>query len=89
MLSGAGTFGDQEIAAHSGYTASVQCSIPTGYRVLIPFCYGLQWYTVATLNNTSAGDTAKGIINVIVYNTYSSAQICSAQAWFVCIKNKI
>ena len=54
MLSGAGTFGDQEIAAHSGYTASVQCSIPTGYRALMPFCYGLQWYTVATLSTTTA-----------------------------------
>ena len=42
MLSGGGTFGEQEIAAHSGYTKSVQCSIPTGYRVLMPFCYSLQ-----------------------------------------------
>ena len=89
MLSGAGTFGDQELAAHTGYTKSLQCSIPTGYRVLMPFCYGLQWYTVATLNSTTAENIAKGLINVTVYNTFSTAQICSAQAWFVCIKNKI
>lgn len=89
MLSGGGTFGDQEIAAHSGYTKSVQCSIPSGYRPLMAFCYGLEWYTVATLNNTTAENTAKGIINITVYNTFSSVQICSAQAWFVCIKNKI
>ena len=55
----------------------------------MPFCYGLQWYSMATINTTKEEDTAKGIINITVYNTYSSAQTCSAQAWFVCIKNKI
>ena len=79
----------QDLAAHSGYTKSVQCSIPAGYRTLMPFCYGLQWYTVATLSETSPENTAKGIINITVYNTFSSTQKCSAQAWFICIKNKI
>lgn len=89
MLSSGGSYGAQELAAHVGYTKSVQCSIPTGYRPLMAFCYGLEWYTVATLKFTTAEEAAKGIINVTVYNTFSTAQICSAQAWFVCIKNKI
>lgn len=64
---------------------AVSCGIPSGYTPLFPFCMSGQWYAVAGI---TGWNSSTGSVNVVVYNTFSSAQNCSAQAWLLCVRNK-